>query len=84
MERDSIFLGKASVTLEEAVSWAVHHTVQNRARTEEAISAMLPLFVDKSDSPAMVIHAMEVLITVTQYLNPRQVSVMWRINHCMR
>ena len=33
---------------------------------------------ERSDSPAMVKHAMEVMITVTQYLTPGQwCGVMW-------
>ena len=65
-EKVSALLGKASRTLKDAVSRATHRAAQNRARTEvEAISAMLTLFAEKSDSPAIVKHAMEVVITVT-------------------
>ncbi|KAI0228351.1 hypothetical protein LSAT2_021159 [Lamellibrachia satsuma] len=58
-EKVSALLGKASLTLKDAVSRATHRAAQNRARTEvEVISAMLTLFAEKSDSPAMVKHAM--------------------------
>ena len=41
-----------------------------------AITALLPLFCEHADSPAMIKHGMEVIKDITEYLNPGQIPVM--------
>ena len=41
-----------------------------------SVSAMLPHFSDKADSPAMICMPMDVLIRVNSYLYPGQIPVM--------
>lgn len=38
------------------------------------ITALLPLFYEKADTPAMIKHGMDVLREATSFLNPGQVS----------
>lgn len=40
-----------------------------------AITALLPLFSEKADSPAMVMHDLRIISDATSLLNPGQVPV---------
>ena len=41
-----------------------------------AIIALLPLFLEKADTPAMVKHGMSLVQAITAYLNPDQIPVL--------
>ena len=59
------------------LTWASYHAhLQPPVTDPPSISAMLPLFPDKADSPAMIKHAIDILKDVTSFLHPGQMSVM--------
>ena len=62
---------------EQAISWAAYHAkLQLPIIDPTAIIAMLPLFLEKADTPAMIMHGMDLLIEITDYLNPGQIPVL--------
>ena len=62
---------------EQAISWAAYHAkLQLPVIDPTAIIAMLPLFLEKADTPAMIMHGMDLLIEITDYLNPGQIPVL--------
>ena len=65
-----------NLTREDALSWAAYHA-SHQARPPDipAITALLPLFMEKADSPAMVKHGMTIVQNVTAFLNPGQIPV---------
>ncbi len=55
-------------TMEEyqPISWASFHaSCQPDVLNQSATTALLPLFYEKADSPAMIKHAMDILKNVT-------------------
>lgn len=59
------------------LTWASYHAHLQPPMTDlPSITAMLPLFIEKADSPAMIKHAMDILKRVTSFLNPGQIPVM--------
>lgn len=78
IEHATSFLGKSEVGKEDAVTWAAYHASKQLPDTENqpARTALLPLFHEKADSPAMIKHAMNILKSITQYLNPGQIPVL--------
>lgn len=59
------------------LTWASYHAHLRPPVTDPpSISAMLPLFTQKADPPAMIKHAMDILTRVTSYLHPGQIPVM--------
>ena len=61
----------------EMITWAACHANHQRpALIHPALTAMLPLFVEKSDIPAMIMHGMTVIKSITEYLHPGQVPIM--------
>ncbi|KAK3921529.1 Chromosome-associated kinesin KIF4 [Frankliniella fusca] len=61
----------------EAVSWAAFRSEQQSVTAlDVSISSLLPLFHEKSSSPAMVKHAMDLVKSCTEFLNPGQTPVM--------
>ncbi len=69
-------LSKDDVTAEDCIAWAAYHS-SNQLLTNDppAITALLPLFYEKADTPAMVKHGMNVLREATLFLNPGQIPV---------
>lgn len=62
---------------EQSLSWAAYHASRQPQPNEcPAITALLPLFVEKADSAAMVKHGMSIIQNVTEFLNPGQIPVM--------
>jgi hypothetical protein len=58
------------------VSWAAFHASrQQQSSDDPAITALLPLFAEKAGSPAMVKHGMNIIKTITNYVNPGQIPV---------
>ena len=56
-----------------ALSWAAYHASTQPLQTHvPAITALLPLFSEKADSPAMVKHGMNIVRGSTELLNPGQ------------
>ena len=59
------------------VTWAAYQaTLQPPMVDPPTITALLPLFCEHPDSPAMFKHGMEVIKDITEYLNPGQIPVM--------
>ena len=59
------------------MTWASFHaSFQLPVMTPSAITALLPLFNEKADTPAMIKHAMDILRKATNFLNPGQIPVM--------
>ncbi|MES9881369.1 MAG: hypothetical protein ABW185_10860, partial [Sedimenticola sp.] len=62
---------------DEAVAWAAFHAKNQPPMLDPAaIIALLPLFFEKADTPAMIKHGMNVIRSVTEFLHPGQVPVM--------
>lgn len=59
------------------VSWAAYHSTneQPSQSSTSLVSALLPLFPDEAKSAAMIKHALDVIKSSTNYLNPGQVPV---------
>ena len=58
------------------VSWPAYHASRQKDPTDlPAVTALLPLFNEKSDSPSMVKHAINIVKEVTEFLNPGQIPV---------
>ena len=70
-------LDKETVSTEDSLAWAAYHSSKHQRTTDlPAITALLPLFYEKANTPAMVKHGMDVLIQAISFLNPGQVPVM--------
>ena len=60
----------------DAIAWAAHHASRQPPMVDPpAICALLPLFYEKSATPAMVKHGMDVQKQAIEYLNPGQIPV---------
>ena len=59
------------------ISWSAHHA-SRQAPTDDfpAVRALLPLFYEKSNSPAMIKHGMNVVKKTVEFLNDKQIPVM--------
>ena len=56
---------------EQAVLWAAYHAkLQPQVLDPPAIIALLPLFFEKADTPAMIKLGMNIVKEITSYLNP--------------
>ena len=62
---------------DHALSWVAYHApVQPKMLDPSAIIALLPLFLEKADSPAMVKHGLDLVKGITDFLNPGQIPVL--------
>ena len=69
-------LSNDDVSAEDSITWAAYHSKnQQQMNDPPAITALLPLFYEKADTPAMIKHGMDVLREATSFLNPGQVPV---------
>ena len=69
-------LDKLELTCEDAITWAAYHaSMQPPVEDPPAICALLPLFYEKSTTPAMIKHGMDVQRQAVEYLNPGQIPV---------
>ena len=61
---------------EQQMSWSAFHAACEAPSTVlPANTAMLPLFRENADTPAMVKHSKNILISITLYLSPGQIPV---------
>lgn len=52
------------------ISWAAYHSLAQQISVDStSIIAMLPLFFEKADFPAMVRHSMNLLNKISEFLN---------------
>ena len=69
-------LKKEEIERRDAIAWAAYHTPQKTpTHGLPALCAMLPLFYEKSATPAMIKHGMDVARQATNLLNPGQIPV---------
>ena len=62
----------------EAISWAAYHAQSQQEVLPDgntALSALLPLFHDEAKSVAMIRHAMDVVRSAVEMLNPSQIPI---------
>lgn len=58
------------------ISWSAFHAENERLVARlESINALLPLFHEKSTSPSMIKHGMDIVKNITQHLNSEQTPV---------
>ncbi|KAL9959540.1 hypothetical protein ACROYT_G032870 [Oculina patagonica] len=75
VENSSRLLKKADLKRGDPIAWAAYHVSQLPLHTYEALCALLPLFYEKSATPPMIKHGMNVSRQAIQFLNPGQVPV---------
>lgn len=69
-------LTKENLSKEDVIAWAAYHaSIQPPLEDPPARSALLPLFYEKSATPAMIKHGMNVVREAVEYLNPGQIPV---------
>ena len=57
-------------------SWASFHSSKNRMPPGlPALCGMLPLFHEKSSTPSMIMHGMNIIKQTTAFLNPGQIPI---------
>ena len=62
---------------EQQMSWSAFHAAcKAPSSVLPANTAMLPLSRENADTPAMVKHSKNILISITLYLSPHQIPVM--------
>ena len=60
----------------DASAWAAYHaSMQPQVEDPPALCALLPLFYEKSATPAMIKHGMNVERQAIQFLNPGQIPI---------
>ena len=58
------------------ISWSSYHaSLQSQSEDPPALHALLPLYYEKSATPAMVKHGMNVVRKATNFLNPGQIPI---------
>ena len=69
-------LKKEEIEKGDAIAWAAYHASQKTpTHGLPALCAMLPLFYEKSATPAMIKHGMDLVKEATNLLNPGQIPV---------
>ena len=69
-------LEKTELASDDAIAWSAYHaSLQPLVEDPPAKCALLPLFYEKSATPAMVKHGMNVLRQAIEFLNPGQIPV---------
>ena len=69
-------LVKKEMLSKNVIGWAAYHASRQPPIVDPpALCAMLPLFYEKSATPAMVKHGMDVQKQAIEYLNPGQIPV---------
>ena len=70
-------LDQELVLSQNTVSWTAYHASQQQQLVNiPAIIALLPLFLEKANTPAMVKHGMSLVQAITAYLTPDQIPVL--------
>ena len=69
-------ISKEQLAEDDSVSWAAYRASQAPLSSHEpAIISLLPLFMENAHSVAMILHAMNVIRSAVNHLNPTQVPV---------
>ena len=76
MEHSLQHISDVELCKTSSLTWSAYHATRQQPTSElTAICALLPLFYEKSDTPAMIKHGMDVHRQATEYLNPGQIPV---------
>lgn len=77
LEEVSSLLNSGQIHTKLNISWSAYFADKMPSTPRPpAVTGMLPLFRDTAHSPAMVLHAMNVIKSAIQYSNPRQIPVL--------
>ncbi len=69
-------LEKNVLAKEDKIAWAAHHALQQLPpENSPSLCALLPLFSEKSSTPSMIKHGMDVQQQAIAHLNPGQIPV---------
>jgi hypothetical protein len=68
-------IAKEQLENNDMISWAGFHSLRNPELRPKATMALMPLFSDYAQSPAMVKHGMNITKGIIQFLNPGQTPV---------
>lgn len=69
-------LEKTELASDDAIAWSAYHaSMQPSVEDPPAKCALLPLFYEKSATPALIKHGMNVLKQAIEFLNPGQIPV---------
>ncbi len=69
-------LEKNVLAKEDKIAWAAHHALQQLPpENPPSLCALLPLFSEKSSTPSMIKHGMDVQQQAIAHLNPGQIPV---------
>ena len=67
---------KDDLSSDDALVWAAFHALQQPIIEDPpALSALLPLFYEKSATPAMIKHGLDIQRRAIKWINPWQISV---------
>ena len=76
MQNSTRLLKNEEVEKGDAIAWAAYHASQKTPTHRlPALCAMLPLFYEKSATPTVIKHRMDVVKQVTNLLTPGQIPV---------
>lgn len=71
-----LLLEKEDLVNEDKIVWAAHHALQQLPLEDPpSVCALLPLFSEKSSTPSMIKHGMNVQREAIAHLNPGQIPV---------
>ena len=77
IERSLELLRLGKLQKGQLISWAAYHASRHLPVQDPcSIIALLPLFLEKADSPAMVKHGLDILKCITEFLNVGQIPVL--------
>ena len=69
-------LKKETLVKHDSIAWAAYHaSLQPSIKEPPCITALFPLFYEKSATPAMIKHGMDIQCKATHFLNPGQIPV---------
>ena len=67
---------KDDLTSDNTLGWAAFHALQQPITEDPpALCALLPLFYEKSATPAMIKHGLDIQRQAIKWTNPRQIPV---------
>ncbi|KAK3741023.1 hypothetical protein RRG08_005713 [Elysia crispata] len=76
LEHSHQLLSKDALDAEDWISWAAYNAVKFGQVAAITPSMMFPVFREPAHSPMMIYHGMNVIIAVSNFLNPGQTPIM--------
>jgi hypothetical protein len=65
-----------TLSKKDFISWGAYHASNGDAPAFRTSSHMLPIFKEPAHSPTTMLHCMNRIVDVTEFLNPGQIPVM--------